>query len=607
MAGGTLLASIMAALLPMAMAEEEKAPAVDIAIAATLIGAVSFQMGLFHLTNHHDPEMRKYSYTVINQTVSIFCSVLMFQTFNDIVDANILEGASAFQKFVVNWFHMLFWFIVLQVVLARVCGVIGPKPKSIRQVEHFAKSAGTLLAHMTGFASINAWGSLQQLEYFRSSPGLSFMVLPISFGGQFLLQRLTDNVRYKVAMADGEESEFEEKWDEETEEAENDIMGLTISFNLAQAIRFANSDYLPDQEGVEPMEVIAAHSAEQVWRLWAVALMFAIFLGIMNFLQAPEDLEAEDKKHEEGHKETGHHMEGGHHEEKSSVEHLKERAWEVTMLAWSMAFAWCCFYSAKMSLAKFEILDDNMILSMALSLVISLVSFSMIRVLDLLADLDSTGPRVDHTIFQIIRAIGLVVGFAWEQTFDQAVESLSTSVARPHLAKFFLAVFCVLVIVPAWYEYILPMAITENWEWNFLVRDLEDPKEQERWEKVVDHIVKQREAIRKEDSLKEPERRDSRDSGSSTGKMTPRKSLTMKITDMKGTFTGKDSYQGAPYTKLSGGGEFSEVEELRAENRKLKEALESQLGSLRDREKAEHQRAHELQAKDTENSGCQLQ
>merc|ERR1711972_565376 len=36
------------------------------------------------------------------------------------------------------------------------------------------------------------------------------------------------------------------------------------------------------------------------------------------------------------------------------------------------------------------------------------------------------------------------------------------------------------------------MAITNNWEWGFLIRDLNDKEETERWQKVIKHIRKKK-------------------------------------------------------------------------------------------------------------------
>jgi hypothetical protein len=367
---------------------------------------------------------------------------------------------------------------------------------------------------------------------------------------------MTDSMRWKVTMADGEESEFEKKWDEETEEAENDIMGLTVSFNLCQAIRFWNSNFLPNTEGEEPMDIMGFHSNTELYRLWAIAIMFALFVGIMNFISASED------GHEEEHVEHGH---------ENFMQALKERSWEVLMLAWSMGFAWCAFFSAKMSLARIGYLQDNMVLAMCLTLVVSLVSFSLIRLLDVIADMDCTGARTDLSIIQVIRAIGLVVGFAWEQCFDQAVVSLSSAVAWPHLCKFVLAMFCVWIIVPAWYKYILPMAVTENWKWGFLVQDLEDPREQLRWEEVIDHIQSKRMEKKKQEAVNLQD-------GSTPREGNNRRSvLAGQLEDIRGN--GNNTYQGAPYVKMGDAmsprtpRSTAEVEELRYQNTKFREEI----------------------------------
>jgi len=125
----------------------------------------------------------------------------------------------------------------------------------------------------------------------------------------------------------------------------------------------------------------------------------------------------------------------------------------------------------RMFLASMPSLDDKMLVAVVLTMIISGVSFSSIWVLDKLADADCTGDRTDRAIIQIIKAIGILVGFGWEQCFDQAVESISSALPQPHLSKMILALLCVTVIVPAWKWYLLPMAIQEGWKFGFVVDD----------------------------------------------------------------------------------------------------------------------------------------
>merc|ERR1712176_962318 len=96
-----------------------------------------------------------------------------------------------------------------------------------------------------------------------------------------------------------------------------------------------------------------------------------------------------------------------------------------------MGFAWCGFFAAKWILASISYLqdaEDHMLLEVLLALFISLSSMSLILVLDKVADADWTDEKADEAIRQIIGAIGILVGFSWEQCFDTAVLSLSLSV-----------------------------------------------------------------------------------------------------------------------------------------------------------------------------------
>lgn len=190
------------------------------------------------------------------------------------------------------------------------------------------KSYATLLAHLTGFASINAWGSLQQfggicmgatslmgegdecsdhggyiLLNIRASAALCFAVIPISFLGQFTLQRITNYIRYRVAMGDdGEEDEFEKLWDEEAEESENDVMGLTLSFNLMQAIRAAivivdGKVNLPNPEGEVGLDVnVNPNWLTQGMQLYGVALLALLVMAILFMRMSPEEEEEEEEE-----------------------------------------------------------------------------------------------------------------------------------------------------------------------------------------------------------------------------------------------------------------------------------------------------------------------
>eukprot|EP00913_Durusdinium_trenchii_P006855 g6446.t1 len=75
----------MAGLTPPEEDEEPKSK--DLTAATFLLGGVTFVMSLFYLVNHPDMDIRQHTWKVINATVSIFVSVLLFQGITGVSDA----------------------------------------------------------------------------------------------------------------------------------------------------------------------------------------------------------------------------------------------------------------------------------------------------------------------------------------------------------------------------------------------------------------------------------------------------------------------------------------------------------------------------------------
>merc|ERR1719171_1822143 len=114
------------------------------------------------------------------------------------------------------------------------------------------KCFAVLFSHMVGFAAINGFGTMQQLSFFSKSWQMCLALVPIAAVLMFAWFKVLDTLRAKIAYGDdGVEDEFEKAWDAETEEAENDIAGLSLSFLTVQTMRLAISGILPNQEGEE--------------------------------------------------------------------------------------------------------------------------------------------------------------------------------------------------------------------------------------------------------------------------------------------------------------------------------------------------------------------
>lgn len=223
--------------VPVRRLEEEKPTREGVAMAATLLGSISFIMCLYYFVNWPDADIQQKSWEVISSTISIFCAVLLWQSFNDMAETYIIEplfgeGETTDGALAVDVIHMLVWFSLMQLALGWLSRATGPwqvEEEEMKELEDNNKNMNTneatleeeidtvktnmacfavLLAHITGFASINAFGTVQQ-KYFAESPCMAFLVIPLAFFGQQILQRITDNIRERISMGDdGKKDEF---------------------------------------------------------------------------------------------------------------------------------------------------------------------------------------------------------------------------------------------------------------------------------------------------------------------------------------------------------------------------------------------------------------
>jgi len=347
-----------------------------------------------------------------------------------------------------------------------------------------------LLAHITGFATINAFGTLQQ-KYFSASPFVAFLAVPLAFFGQGVIQRITDTIRENISMGDdGKKDEFEKKWDEETEEAENDVMGLTLSFLAINAMRFALTGCLPNQEGKEEEcpkatgwedNFLYHHTAGQKWSLIASGFFFTgmVIIVRMFFPEWLEEAEIEDKYKEDKEKmvAAGIPPNEAHAQLHPAVHRLKiiGRLAEGVTVALSMCFSWSVFYGFQMVIASHPSFEgEPELLSVVLALVISLPLMFGLIPLDALADQDWTDERWDKAIRGIMDAMALTIGFAWEQCFDACVDAIAVTqgekgLINVHSTKLALTIFCAGLLVPAWYWYILPFMVKKGWKYGYVL------------------------------------------------------------------------------------------------------------------------------------------
>merc|ERR1740117_1092375 len=120
-----------------------------------------------------------------------------------------------------------------------------------------------------------------------------------------------------------------------------------------------------------------------------------------------------------------------------------------------MTFAFCNFYAGYWMTATTHATFDETLLGLFLAMTMSIFAFSGIFFLDGLDDsvggVDHTGsPQLHRIIVQIVMSFAILVGFSWERCFDQAVGVLASCTPSPALAKLGLAIFCSMLLIPAW-------------------------------------------------------------------------------------------------------------------------------------------------------------
>lgn len=441
----------------------------DLRMSVMLLGGIAFIMALFYLVNHPDKDMKYYSWSVISATISIFVAVLSFCSIRFVEEKEFLEYQSKPTRIIFKGMQLLIFFCALEGAIALMTGAVsspclwrsfgclwGSCPSPPREAPEYkdfltvrVKCVCTLLAHVTGFAAIDFGGELQHGQIFEDYPASTFLaplVMGITLG---VIARVFRILRHnKVTSyhsldpsprADKEACTLEwnlEFWQEECFEAENDVVGLCVSFLLVQACRFNISGVLPDALGVE--EEHYHHDSACVVKLVATSVAFA---GSTVFLLRLSPRIA--------------HL--------SSSSMIVHRIEMIVQNAVSMSFAWSLLYAAKWHLAEYHVLGNpNFITArLVLCLFVSFVVFGIVTVLDKLADFDLADEEldkiVDEAIVTLISSLGLAVGFSWEQAFDGAMEVIADETGNAELATLGLAAVMCAVVVPAWRLYILPI------------------------------------------------------------------------------------------------------------------------------------------------------
>eukprot|EP00439_Symbiodinium_sp_Y106_P059901 s1926_g8.t2 len=453
----------------------------DICISMMLLGCMGFMMANFYLINWPDEDIKRISWEVISSTISIFSAVLLFQACNKVLEYYILEDLWIWYQLVIDMMHMSAWFLILQLTLAYFSGALGEhhevgkhrlsimsaaatesmsdfRAKLQREnsaKEHFeaveanVECYAILLGHITGFAAINAWGTLQQavprnLVWCGLVPVITLVGILCIYAG-------TDTLREYKTLADDEEDEWEKLWDEEVAETEDDVMALAVSFLLVQVLRFGISGQLPNSEGED--EEGTQHSTRECGMLLLAAAAFGCF-EILKITFRKAIRKALGQRASDGHAGAAH----GEKEDPSvwdRLNHVWIRDICAMCTAWSLHFAVDWFLTTNLDV-------EGAVSAVVCAVVVTCLALGLIFVLDKLADMEFTDDEVDAALRALITSLGILIGFSWERSFDAAVGGLAEQRAfglAPPVITLLLAIILASMVVPAWKWYILPTTL----------------------------------------------------------------------------------------------------------------------------------------------------
>jgi hypothetical protein len=461
-------------------------------IGQMLIGSVVFFMSLFYAVNHHDADMRRYTWIVMGTTISIFSSVLLFQGVRGVLADKVFVYLDHELVIVADFVHMLLWFATMQAFVlfvvmkqphkaavqpyealnvqtpapAAAAPSAGaavsstspgldrkltrrnsdpavasreasdslsaplvsafrssphrlPKGEAIEAIRRDAKSLGGLIAHITAFAAIHAFGHLQDMLY--EEFGLLGAVAAALVAALAIAICCLIAGRVRDYVIGEEVDEAEELWEEIVEEIENDVFALAFSHLIAEVCRFI----------VEP-EHVHFHSTAQMSAMVGCALVFLGGLGLVG---------------------ANHHA-----LEKATSPRIVETA----QLTCSFTFAFNLLTWATWTIGHIAYTKGwtHIWMEVVEALAVSLASFAGIRVLDWLADQDWTGEATDKCIRDTVLAIGMLIGFCWEHCFDLGVESIAEAQGKHPVAKLVGCVLITVVVIPAYRLYIVPTVFT---------------------------------------------------------------------------------------------------------------------------------------------------
>jgi len=405
---------------PEDSSDVEDSTEVEDTLAVMLIGSVIFMMLILYALNWPDTDIRYYASSTLGDAISIFVAVLVFSAVDECLT---WLPIPAWAEDVLYFCHFLFWFVLLQGSTAWLSGVAGGEQvdqnamtpshsisksevmqdkhelQKWRQREVRVKCASRMLAHVSGFAAIAAWSSLQS----KTGSLRITLIVPVAAVTMLALCWLSSQVRQSISRYDGTVDITEEIWDSAAREAEGEAVGLVISFLTVNTVQSFVLGVLPDSHGgVKEHLPIAVWKSDTSWMFGcasAAGLVLAITVGLAHRC--------------------------------GDAQSWKKLLLDSVGVYTSMCFAWFLLFGIKAAMKLARPFEDPESLTSELltALAVSAFVFVSIILLDFVADRIGYVASTQRAVIKIILSFGILTGFAWELCFSLATEVVGERVS----------------------------------------------------------------------------------------------------------------------------------------------------------------------------------
>jgi len=188
---------------------------------------------------------------------------------------------------------------------------------------------------------------------------------------------------------------------------------------------------MPDKDGLEKTE-LTPHNLEHVLKLYACGLGAAVISVMLGLIV---------------------------HKAVMSV--TLRCCLHVIQSTTGMIFAWCTIWATRWEalrlpeLRQLEMEPGSMAYQIMLAMTASVFSVLLIFIFDVIEDICGPDGIMGGLTQSVISVLSLLVGFAWQRCFQEAVKSVADMSPRPYLMELAVSLIVVIIVVPAWQRYIL--------------------------------------------------------------------------------------------------------------------------------------------------------